>query len=104
MRAVAQRCQQDVRDIDILARYGGDEFGILLPETSKSGAFEIAQRLRQNVATRPVETSAENFTVTISLGVAARDKETPDLKTLLTRADDALYNAKQAGRNRVCCE
>lgn len=104
LRGVAQRCLENTREIDILARYGGDEFSMLLPETSLPGARRIAKRLHQKIASHPVETSAGEFSITISLGVAAIDSNMPDLKTLLNHADAASYRAKEDGRNRVCCQ
>lgn len=101
LRAVAQRCQETLRDIDILGRYGGEEFAVLLPETDLDEGFLVAERLRLNVAGAPFSTSQETVQITISLGVARATPRVPDLQTLLEHADAAMYAAKQSGRNRA---
>ncbi len=101
LRVVAARCRECLRSIDHLGRYGGEEFAALLPENDLDGARAAAERLRQCIAESPVETSQGLLPLTISLGVAALDESCPDLATLLSRADAALYVAKKEGRNRV---
>ncbi len=99
---IARRCQAEVRDVDILGRYGGEEFAVLLPDTGLTGARDhVAERLRARIAAEPVETQKGPVALTISVGVAAADRETPDLGALLERADAALYDAKEGGRDRV---
>jgi len=104
LRAVAKRCGESIRDIDVLGRYGGEEFAVILPSTDLPGAETMAERLRRSVADAPVPTERGDITVTISLGVASsaqgQDDE-EDVAALLNRADAAMYAAKQAGRNRV---
>jgi diguanylate cyclase (GGDEF)-like protein len=99
LRTLAQRAALQTREIDILGRYGGEEFALLLPETNLREALEIAERLRQ-VALEPIRIGDLELTVTISVGVteAASDQS---LGHLLQRADVALYQAKGDGRNRV---
>jgi diguanylate cyclase (GGDEF)-like protein len=91
-----------VRSADILGRYGGEEFAILLPDTNLEPAHQLADRLRQAVATTPIAIVGGELTITVSLGVAAynsqRDHQIDDL---VNRADQALYLAKRAGRNSV---
>jgi diguanylate cyclase (GGDEF)-like protein len=101
LQTVAARCRQNLRDIDLLGRYGGDEFVVLLPENDSNGARIVAERLRRCVAETPVDTDRGPLNVTISLGVAALADDDPDLAALLNEADAALYRAKNAGRNRV---
>jgi diguanylate cyclase (GGDEF)-like protein len=102
LRAVADRCRQALRSIDVLGRYGGEEFAILLPGTNRhNAAMVLAERIRQRIAEEPVLTDSGPVTVTVSVGVAAMDDTTADPGELLKRADAALYEAKQAGRNRV---
>jgi diguanylate cyclase (GGDEF)-like protein len=101
LQTVAARCRQNLRDIDLLGRYGGDEFVVLLPENDSNGARIVAERLRRCAAETPVDTDRGPLNVTISLGVAALADDGPDLATLLNEADAALYRAKNAGRNRV---
>ena len=98
---MAQRCRINIRGIDLIGRYGGEEFVVLLPETDLPAARIIAERLRTAVANTPIATQRGGVTLTISLGVAALTASTPDLATLLHHADEALYVAKRRGRNRV---
>ncbi|MBI5054515.1 MAG: diguanylate cyclase [Chloroflexi bacterium] len=102
LHEVAQRCRSNIRGIDLIGRYGGEEFAVLLPETDLPAAHIIAERLRTAVANTPIATQrGGGITLTISLGVAALTASTPDLATLLRHADEALYVAKRRGRNRV---
>ncbi|MFB6285187.1 MAG: diguanylate cyclase [Candidatus Bipolaricaulia bacterium] len=98
---IADRCRGKLRDVDILGRYGGEEFVALLPETDLGQASEVAERLRQEVGRQPFETEAGTLSVTISVGVAAWSSDIDDLDELLAHADGALYEAKASGRNRV---
>ncbi len=102
LRVVAERFRYSLREIDILGRYGGEEFAALLPETDLDGARNVTERLRRYVADHPVDTDRGPLAITISLGVATLGKGCTDLDMLLEHADRALYAAKQAGRNRVC--
>lgn len=101
LKILAKRCKANLRDLDILGRYGGEEFAILLPDTDQQEAQQIAERLRQNMNTKPVKTDKGQIELTISLGVAFANREIPDMAILLDWADTAMYRAKQAGRNRV---
>ena len=86
----------------MLARYGGDEFTILLPQTSAQQAFVIAERIRENVAVLQVETDSGSFAVTLSIGVAeAIMSQDESVENVIRRADKALYAAKEAGHNRT---
>jgi two-component system, cell cycle response regulator len=96
---VARRLESAVRGGDELARWGGDEFVALLPDTDKAGALRAAERLRAAVAAAPVEAAGTELAVTISVGWAHWAGDTPD--DLLARADRALYRAKDAGRDTV---
>lgn len=99
--AVVERCQEDLRIVDILVRYGGDEFAIILPETDYAGAQRVAQRLRRTIARSPIHTEAGPIPLTITVGGTVLDSDRAHLEMLLDRADNALYTAKTAGRNRV---
>ncbi len=101
LAAVVERFQRAVRDRDMLARLAGDEFVLLLPGATYDVAMAVAARLRQKVTREPVRTSAGLVPVTVSLGVAERSDDTPELKHLVEAADVAMYNAKRTGRNRV---
>lgn len=96
---VARLCQGELRQTDLLGRYGGEEFVVLLPETSLSDAWQTAERLRQRVARTLIETDRGPLHITVSLGVAALPRAQLSLEKLIEQADQALYAAKQAGRN-----
>ena len=98
---LAHVCQEVLRRVDLLSRYGGEEFVALLFETDGMAAWHVAERLRTTVAQTPVPTERGPLSVTISLGVATLDEMCPNLEALLARADHALYEAKRAGRNCV---
>ncbi|MET0414900.1 MAG: diguanylate cyclase, partial [Actinoplanes sp.] len=101
IRVVAERLREAIRDIDVLGRYGGEEFALVTPQGGTS-AVDLAERLRQVVCGTAIPTPAGPLTVTISVGLAHLDDSGQDLRQLLTRADGALYQAKQSGRDRVC--
>lgn len=101
LQIVAARCRETVREIDILGRYGGEEFVVLLLETDIDGARIIAERLRQCVTEPPIDINVGSLVITVSLGIANLDQECTDLDDLLRRADQALYVSKQNGRNQV---
>jgi diguanylate cyclase (GGDEF)-like protein len=90
--------------VDILGRYGGEEFVILLPETNGKGALKAAERLRERIENLRISTDAGNLSVTISLGVTSIEKSSDHIQTLdmlVKYADEALYEAKRFGRNCV---
>jgi diguanylate cyclase (GGDEF)-like protein len=95
--AVAQLLQSELRDCDHLFRYGGEEFAVVMPDTTCKGAFVLGERFRRAVQRAPWPKRA----VTISIGVAATDGNLTTPTELLQAADRALYHAKQNGRNRV---
>ena len=100
LRAVAEMLRTQIRTVDLAARYGGDEFALLLPETDTAGAFEAAERFRIALATRTLGDGRRLPTgVTASIGVATGLE--PKLDELIAAADRALYRAKQAGKNRT---
>ena len=86
----------------IVARYGGEEFSVLLPETSKKDAAELADQVRLAVEKNPFMIRRERIAMTVSIGVANLPDDTLDLESLIQKADQALYQAKRMGRNRVC--
>lgn len=89
---------------DVFGRYGGEEFAIILPETGLSGAVELAQRICKTVADKKLNYKLRDIEVTISLGVAELNGGESSYETLITAADNALYKAKDRGRNQVCSE
>lgn len=103
IRHLAKTMRACLRSTDHLGRYGGEEFAILLPETSLQGACVIAERLRQTIAQAEVHSHNANVSYTVSLGIAALHKQTASSQQWLRQADEALYAAKHAGRNQVLC-
>lgn len=101
LKIVATRCKKTVRQIDVLGRFGGDEFVSLLLETDLNGARIVAERLRRSMVDLSIDTDQGPLAITISLGIASLDERCKALDDLLQRADQALYVAKQAGRNQV---
>ena len=103
LREFAVRLATNVRAIDLPCRYGGEEFVIIMPDTSATDAGRIAERIRRYISGSPfrVAGGSELLTVTISIGVAATLGEGDHAEALLKRADEAVYEAKAAGRNRV---
>jgi diguanylate cyclase (GGDEF)-like protein/PAS domain S-box-containing protein len=100
--AMAKRCLEVIREADVLARTGGEEFSLLLPETSLNTAMEIAERLRCLLQGHDLQVGPAPIDITISLGVASYKKTENSFDKLFSRADHALLQAKQLGRNRVC--
>jgi diguanylate cyclase (GGDEF)-like protein/PAS domain S-box-containing protein len=100
LRSLAERCRTGSRAVDLVGRYGGEEFVVLLPETNLEAARLVAERLRQVIMKDPFATDTGQLDIRISIGVAESD-ETDTLKTLIEKADMALYEAKRSGRNRV---
>jgi diguanylate cyclase (GGDEF)-like protein/putative nucleotidyltransferase with HDIG domain len=100
---IADIFRTQLRPYDVAARFGGEEFAILLPETTSDTALEIAERIRRAVAEHlfEVETSSDPIRATVSLGVAGYPKEGADPNELIHQADLAVYRAKLQGRNRV---
>jgi diguanylate cyclase (GGDEF)-like protein len=99
---VGDRIHRNVRDVDIVGRYGGEEFVIVAPETTLDDALEhVGPRLRSGIGRASVDTGAGPIEITVSIGVASLSADDSSLDALLERADAALYQAKRAGRNRV---
>ncbi len=101
LRNIATRCVKQLRRIDILGRYGGDEFVILLPETPMRMGSLVAERLRRCVADAVIPKENELIQTSISLGVSGLTTDVTSLDALIKRADTAMYAAKQSGRNQV---
>lgn len=99
--AVSQALQAQAREVDRVARFGGEEFCVLLPHTLHEGALLAAERLRHAISQINIPWADETITVTISTGLATANDSLEALASLLRRADDALYQAKAEGRNKV---
>ena len=98
---LAKELKLQLRKVDFCCRYGGEEFVMCLPDTPKDGTFDVAERIRNKIENTPFSDQDNNpFSVSVSLGIATRQNE-ESVETILKRADDALYQAKQAGRNQT---
>ena len=101
LRLFADTLCSTVRAHDLLGRYGGEEFALLLPGIDKNAAVEIVERCRQAIGRENIEHKGHSIKVTVSAGVAAFGEDGSDLETLIMAADTALYQAKAFGRNCV---
>jgi diguanylate cyclase (GGDEF)-like protein len=101
LQTIARRFTGNLRQMDIIGRYGGDEFVILLPETNQEQARIAAERLHEVVTQDSVDTPKDTIQLQISMGVASLNNRSDDMEKLLIKTDQALYAAKEAGRNQV---
>lgn len=102
LREVARIIRENLREIDFLARFGGEEFSVILPETDKASAIMAAERINTKVSRERIRVFDETLSVNISVGVATFPQNTLHPDVLVEVADKALYKAKLSGRNRVC--
>lgn len=102
LREVARIIRENLREIDLLARFGGEEFSVILPETDKASAIMAAERISSRVSREIIKVFDETLSVNISVGVATFPQNALHSDVLLEVADKALYKAKLSGRNRVC--
>ena len=98
---LARRSEALLRDVDVLARYGGGQFTLLLPSTPLDGAHLLAERLRMQIVSKPYQVGDEQLLVSVSIGVVALRDGDQRAPHLIARADRALFHAKDQGRNRV---
>lgn len=101
LAAFARLIRENIREFDVFGRLGGEEFGLLMPETEEEQAFQAAERLRYIVESNCIIPEGGSRSVTFSLGLSVLTEKNDTLSSLLRRADHALYAAKYAGRNRV---
>jgi diguanylate cyclase (GGDEF)-like protein len=106
LRSFAKICQESIRSCDSIGRIGGEEFGIFLPSTTTNDALEVAERIRKENLTFPVDNeNNKTITLTVSIGLARLLDTDESISDVYVRADAALYQAKQNGRNRtVTCK
>ncbi len=102
LRGIAAVAQKNARKSDFVARYGGEEFVLIMPQTGHEGAKALAERIRREVAETAYDGIPQEYTITVSIGVAILDIETMlDCEALIRAADTALYKAKREGKNRT---
>lgn len=102
LREVSNSVKDNIRQIDFVGRYGGEELSIVLPETDKAQALLAAERIRQAIEIRDIKVYDEKLKVTVSVGISTFPDDADSLGLLIEAADKALYLAKKEGRNRVC--
>jgi diguanylate cyclase (GGDEF)-like protein len=100
LRSVAMKLREHIRVPDLVGRYGGEEFLVVLPNSTARAAGEQASRLCEQVRSNPITSGEHVIHTTISIGIAQYRLHDEDWQTLLTRADQALYQAKDSGRDR----
>ena len=101
LKRIAELISRTVREIDFPARYGGEEFALIILKSNSKEAKKIAERLRKKVEQTTVKTDTADISVTLSLGIASYPEDAKTREELIDRADQALYRAKQSGRNRT---
>lgn len=94
--------KESVREIDLVSRYGGEEFAVVLPETSPQGAMLVADRIRKRIEEHLFKAYDEALKITISTGVSAYPQDSDEVNALIEKADIAMYDAKKSGKNVVC--
>jgi diguanylate cyclase (GGDEF)-like protein len=101
LRRAVEACQEHLRSTDILGRLGGEEFGILLPECTLEQAVARAEQIREAITAAATGEDAPGIPISASFGVTVTTRSGYELRQLLIHADEALYQAKREGRNRV---
>lgn len=101
LRAVARACRRVIRDGDVLIRYGGEEFLVVLPGAGRDDVTQVGERIRRAVAETPVDEGDQQVAITVSLGGSVYQEADGSPDELIARADAALYDAKASGRNRL---
>lgn len=99
--SVAKECKRHLRETDLLARFGGEEFCFLFPETDLNNAALVAERIRLAISKLEFESEKNRLSVTVSIGVSKLQDSNDNIENMLKRSDESLYKAKENGRNRV---
>lgn len=101
LRDVAHLIRRSVREIDLVGRYGGEEFGVVLPDSARDFGMQIAKRIREVIEQASIRAYDEKVHVTVSIGAAMCPEDAQSADELIERADQAMYQAKSLGRNRI---
>ena len=103
LRQFADIARSVLREVDIMGRLGGEEFAVFFPETKGTNALEVAERLRESIANAAISLEhGRPFRISVSIGITPFLTTDQNIDILLSRADQALYEAKRSGRNRTC--
>ncbi len=102
LRGIAQTLRDSIREIDIVGRFGGEEFCVVLPDTNRDGAAYVAERIRSGVEKKRIRAYDMLVQATVSIGIATFPEDGQQSSELLDKADWALYRAKKSGRNQIC--
>lgn len=101
LKNLTARCRMELRESDVFARFGGEEFAALLPQTNRDNALATAERLLTSIAAMPMKQISETFSITVSIGIVLFNGQETSIEELIKQADQAMYRAKKQGRNRV---
>ncbi len=99
LKEIAARIKNSVRETDIVGRFGGEEFVLLSPFSDTKKSMQLAERIRNEIASIPIHTSSSDISITVSIGIASSRIDGYEFISLMEHADNALYQAKNAGRN-----
>lgn len=102
LKEICSVIKDNIRQVDFVGRWGGEEFALVLPETDMKEAKVVAERIRRQTQLKYIQAYGELLKVTLSIGIAIFPDDSSNIEKLIDQADQALYRAKQAGRNKVC--
>jgi diguanylate cyclase (GGDEF)-like protein len=102
LKGISDIMKENVREIDLISRYGGEEFALALPETSLEGARLVAERLRTKIKETVFRAYDESVKITVSIGISVYPDNADDIKGIAEKADAAMYLAKKSGKDIVC--
>jgi diguanylate cyclase (GGDEF)-like protein len=102
LREIGRIMKESIREIDLASRYGGEEFALVLPETTRDGARLVSERIRKKIEENVFKAYDEKLKITVSIGTSIYPEDANEAKGIIETADAALYMAKKAGKNIVC--
>ena len=103
LKTIADILKSQARVVDVCARYGGEEFVIIVRETDKTQAVNLSERIRSTIYAYPFKHDGIMSQLSVSIGIASFPEDANNAEELIKKADEALYTAKESGRNKVCC-